>query len=177
MPRIKTQEPTANMSRSDWTALITEPASEYVARTELQRFGLTPYLPQLRRRLPTRAGKYVMRQYPLFPRYILIHINEAFDPAIHMARGIIRFRPVLADDQGRPWRAPCHIIEAVQAAEDAGHFDEILHKGDAVTLAFGVLATIRAVLTETSSGKTAELLMPLLGGARARTPKANIVRA
>ena len=166
------------MSRSDWAALITEPAAEYVARTELQRFGLTPYLPQVRRRQPTRAGRYIMRHYPLFPRYILIRMNETLDPAIRLARGIVRIRPILADEQGRPWRAPAHVIEAVQTAEASGEFDEILHKGDTVTMAYGVLATIRAVLvTDANNSTKAELLMPLFGGARARTPKTNIVHA
>jgi len=35
----------AIMARTDRTPLVTEPAAEYVARTELERFDLRPYLP------------------------------------------------------------------------------------------------------------------------------------
>ena len=108
--------------------LLTEPASEYLALTELRRFGIEPYMPQLRRRHRTRPGHYVTRQYPLFPRYLFLHINDASAPAIHMARGISRFRPILADDDGRPWRAPCCVIDAIRLAEGKGDFDQILHK-------------------------------------------------
>jgi hypothetical protein len=32
----------ATIARDDWTALVTEPAAEYLARTELERFDLRP---------------------------------------------------------------------------------------------------------------------------------------
>ena len=169
------------MARSDWAALLTEPASEYTALTELRRFGIEPYMPQLRRRHRTRPGQYVTRQYPLFPRYLFLHINDATAPAVHMARGICRFRPILADDDGRPWRAPCYVVDAIRLAEDKGDFDQILHKGDSVTLAYGVLSTIRSTLSSdfshVNSHNIVELLTPLFGGARARVQTANIVRA
>src|SRR6187399_1632111 len=133
------------MARSDWAALITEPASEYVAHTELCRFGLAPYLPQIKKRDHTRAGAYVMRNFPIFPRYLFIPITDAHHASIRLARGICRYRPLLADDEGRPWRAPEKTIDAVRLAERTGRFDEILHKGDQVTLACGVLSAIKSV--------------------------------
>lgn len=165
------------MARSDWAALLTEPAAEYVAQIELQRFGLNPYLPQLRKRQHTRAGQYVMRHYPLFARYILIPINQAHVPTIRMARGINRATPLLTGENGRPWRAPQKIIDAIKQAEQEGQFDEILHKGDDVTLAYGVLATVRSVLTETPCNGMVELLSPLLGGSKVRVDQSKIVRA
>jgi hypothetical protein len=52
----------AIMARTDWTALVTEPAAEYVARTELERFDLRPYLPQVRKRwLAPHGGGLLMR--------------------------------------------------------------------------------------------------------------------
>jgi hypothetical protein len=165
------------MARSDWAALLTEPAAEYLARTELERFGLEPYLPQLRRRLATRTGKHVMRHYPLFARYLLIRIDHAHHPMIRLARGINRLRPGLADEDGRPHRIPQKIVSAIREAEGRGDFDEILHKGDCVTLAYGVLATIRAVLaTDTATGMV-ELVTPLFGGARVRVDPARISHA
>jgi hypothetical protein len=166
------------MARSDWAALLTEPAAEYIALTELRRFGIEPYLPQLRRRHHVRPGHYVNRQYPLFPRYLFIRINDTTAPAIHMARGISRFRPILADDDGRPWRTQHRIIEAIRLAEANGNFDQIMHKGDCVTLAYGVLSTIRSTLAgDPALTAKVELLMPLFGGARAKVSTANIVQA
>jgi hypothetical protein len=156
------------MARSDYAALLTEPAAEYVACSELQRFGLDPYLPQIRRRHRTPAGKFLLRRFPLFPRYLLIPINSAHDPVVRMTRGICRHRPLLADEDGRPWRAPNHIIDAVRMAERVGFFDEILHKGDQVTFACGVLANVRAVMTADATPEALDLLVPLLGGARVK---------
>jgi hypothetical protein len=41
------------MARNDWVAALTEPAAEYMACTELSRFGLNAYLPQLRKQFPS----------------------------------------------------------------------------------------------------------------------------
>jgi len=165
------------MARSDWAALLTEPAAEYAACTELERFGLKPYLPQLRKRHHSRTGKFVMRHYPLFPRYLLVHIKDAHHPVVRMAQGINRFKPLLADDDGRPWRAPGPVIEALQLAEQRGDFDEILHKGDNVTLKYGVLATVRSILTTDSNSTMVNILTPLFGGARLRIATTKIARA
>jgi radical SAM superfamily enzyme with C-terminal helix-hairpin-helix motif len=163
------------MARSDWAALLTEPAQEYTAYTELQRFGLTPYLPQLRKRFHTRAGAYVMRHYPLFPRYLLLKFNEARHPSISLARGVCKTRPVLSDDDGRAWRAPEKVISAIREAEQRGIFDEILHKGDSVTLAYGALAMVRSVLSSETTVGMVELLTPLFGGTRATVNAAKVI--
>jgi hypothetical protein len=163
------------MARTDWAALLTEPAAEYLAHTELQRFGLDPYLPQLRKRHHTQSGKLLTRRYPLFPRYLLIHINDAYSPAIRMARGVCRHRPILANENGQPWRAPGPLIDAIRASESGGDFDQILHKGDAVTFAYGVLATLQSTSTISALAPgVIELLTPLLGGARAKTDPSHI---
>jgi hypothetical protein len=165
------------MARSDWAALLTDPASEYLAHSELTRFGLTPYLPQFKKRHHTRNGASVMRHYPLFSRYLLIPINDAHDPTIRMARGICRHRPVLADDDGRPWRAPKLVIDAIREAEAIGRFDEILHKGDNVTLAYGVMSAVRSIMASDTTTGMIELLTPLFGGVRATVNAAKVVHA
>jgi len=163
------------MARSDWAALLTDPASEYLAHTELRRFGLEPYLPQLKKRHHTRAGAYVMRHFPLFPRYLLVPYKDAHHPAVRLARGICRHKCVLADNDGRPWRAPAKVIDGVREAEARGLYDEILHKGDQVTLAYGVLSTVRSVCSSDITTGMIELLMPLFGGAKATVQAAKIV--
>jgi hypothetical protein len=163
------------MARSDWAALLTEPAAEYLAQSELLRFGLQPYLPQIKKRHHTRGGSYVMRHFPLFPRYLLIPINDAHHPSIRLARGICRYRHVLSDEDGRPWRAPSKTIEAVREAESQGRFDEILHKGDHVTLVYGVLSTVQSVCSSDITTGMIEILMPLFGGSRATVNAAKVV--
>jgi Transcription termination factor nusG len=166
-----------SMARSDWAALLTEPAAEYVACTELRRFGLDPYMPQLLKRHATRPGAYVMRHFPLFPRYLLIPIKDTTNPVIRLARGVAKYKPVLSDEEGRPWRAPEKVIEAVREAEATGRFDEILHKGDHVTLAYGALATVKSVMSSEVSAGMIELLLPLFHGCRATVSATKIVHA
>jgi len=165
------------MARTDWAALLTEPAAEYLAYSELVRFGLVPYLPQIKKRHHTRSGQYVMRNYPLFPRYLLIPYGDAYDPSVRLSRGICRHKCVLAAADGRPWRAPNCVIEDVRKAEQAGMYDEILHKGDAVTMAYGVLATVRSVMSSDTTNGMIEMLMPLFGGVRATVDSARLVHA
>ena len=163
------------MARTDWAALLTDPAAEYLARTELQRFGLTPYLPQFRKRHHTRGGAYVMRHFPLFPRYLLVPYQDAHHQSVRLARGVCRYKYVLSDDDGRPWRAPNKVIEGVKEAERLGVYDEILHKGDQVTLAYGVLSAVRSVMSSDTTTGVIELLMPLFGGAKATVSAQKIV--
>ena len=162
-----------------WTALVTEPAAEYLACTELQRYGLKPYLPQFKKRwnAPKGAG-IVLRRFPLFPRYLLINIDDAHDPAIRLARGVNRLRPVLADDNGVPWRVAASIVDAIRIAEAKGDFDEAPHRaGDRITMRHGVLAGIEGIVGKTQAAKTLQLLMPLLGGARVTAAQSAVMRA
>jgi hypothetical protein len=118
-----------------------------------------------------------LRRYPLFPRYLLLPIGEAKFTAIRLCRGLRRFKPILSDAEGRLWRAPDSVISAVRASEDRGDFDELLHRGDKIQLARGVLAGVQAVLTETARNGRVEVLMPLFGGVRAFVSQADVARA
>jgi hypothetical protein len=161
------------MARTDWVALVTEPAAEYVARTELERFDLRPYLPQVRKRwVNPRGGAVLMRRYPLFPRYILLPIRDATGFAVRVCRGLRKFKPILSTAEGRPWRAPDDVIAAVREAEARGAFGQILTPGNKIQFAKGVLAGVAAVLTNTAR----EVLLPLFGGIRAMVPQANVAR-
>lgn len=164
------------MARSDWAALVTEPAAEYRASSELARFGLHPYLPQTSRRWSER-GACLARRYPLFPGYLLVPVGEVNSPAVRLVHGLCKPRPVLADETGRPWRAPGEVIDALKTAEARGDFDEqALARGDRVRLRSGALAGVEALM-ETLSGTRAELFVALLGGARVSVAAAKVVRA
>src|SRR5262245_34803572 len=146
------------MARSDWAAFLTEPAAEYLARTELERFGLSPYLPQLRRRF-VNNGAVCSRLYPLFPRYFLLPHKDLTHPGIRSAR--VRMT-LLASPSGTPWRAADAEIRRLIEAEHNGAFDEGFAPGQDV-----MVGRITAVISRTLSAQTLELFTPLLGGARA----------
>lgn len=147
------------MARSDWAAFLTEPAAEYDTRTELERFGLSPYLPQQRRRF-VHDGAVTLRQYPLFPRYLLLPHREAQ----HLAIRACRHRLTLLASEPGPWRCPHDVVQRLIEAEYNGTFDEPLARpGGNVTVARSIPAIIARALSST----TLELLTPLLGGVRA----------
>ncbi len=164
------------MARDDWTALVTDPTAEYTAFTELTRFGLHPYLPQIRRRwLAPQTKKLLIRQYPLFPRYLLLPFRDIDPTAIRTARGLRRIKPVLSDTDGRPWRTPNYVINAIREAETRGSFDEILFKGDKIAFNSGILQGIQAFI-EKSSENSVQLLAPLFGGVKLVTSPAGVSR-
>lgn len=152
------------MARSDWAAFLTEPAAEYSVRTELERFGLSPYLPQQRRRF-VHDGAVVLRQYPLFPRYCLLPLREVR----HLAMRACRHRiTLLASETQGPWRCPHETVQKLIEAEYNGVFDEpALAPGDHVTVTTFVARSIPAIIARSLSPNTLELFTPLLGGARA----------
>lgn len=162
------------MARTDWTALQTAPAAEYLVLSELERFGLHPYLPQFcRRHRPSHSHPFVFRRYPLFPRYLFLPFPQANATQIanRMVRGLDRLHPILAHPDGRPWRAPTTVIDNLRQAEQNGRFDENLRSGDSVIVTTGPCAGIRAVLATTLvsavGADTVALFTPLFGGARA----------
>ena len=94
--------------------------------------------------MPRHGANAVLRRFPLFPRYLLLRIDEAGHSALRIARGLRKLRPVLAADDGQPWRCPADIVTAIMAAECRDEFDEIIVKGDNVRLMKGALAGIVA---------------------------------
>jgi hypothetical protein len=165
------------MARTDYCALVTEPMSEYLAATELERYGLRPYIPQLRRRhLALHGSQLIAKLSPLFPRYPLLPIGDAGAPAIRLASGLRRSRPVLSDDDGNPWRCPRDVIAELMEHEAAGMFDEVLMPGDAVRIKGGALAGMLGLLQKNSKASRLTILSPLFGGVRATVSSKNITR-
>jgi hypothetical protein len=166
------------MARTDWVTLVTDPAAEYLARTELERFDLRPYLPQRRRRWRSpSSAKSLLRRYPLFPRYLLLPICAVKHDALPLCRGLRKFKPILSDNEGRLWRCPRSVIEAIRERETHGEFDEVIAVGDKVRLGKGALCGVQAVLTEIDREGRLSLLLPLFGGAKATVPQADVARA
>jgi hypothetical protein len=166
------------MARDDWVAVVTDPGAEYTAFTELTRFELRPYLPQRRRRWRSpSSAKSLSRRYPLFPRYLLLPIRAVKHDALPLCRGLRKFKPILSDNEGRLWRCPHSVIEAIRERETRGEFDEVVAVGDKVQVAKGALRGVEAVLTEIDDRGRLSLLLPLFGGAKATVPQTDVARA
>jgi hypothetical protein len=158
------------MARNDWAALVTEAAREYQTRTELERLGLTPYLPQCRRQIRVAHSQFVMRYYPLFPRYILIPYGQTASPSLRLVRGIHRTETIpsgILHTDGRPWRTSAAAIQEIREAEVFGRFDDVPQPGSVVQLSNPALAHLQVRLTKIISPSTCVLLTPLFGGSRA----------
>jgi transcription antitermination factor NusG len=165
------------MARTDWTALVTDPAQEYLARSELERLGMHPYLPQVRRRWTAPHGRTKhLRNFPLFPRYIFIPLNDVDPSMFALCRGVRKYKPVVSDQSGRPWRVYNSHIQLIRTAEQLRHFDDTFQKGDKVQINNGLFEGIEAFL-ENSSNNMVELFAPLLGGARVKLPTHDISHA
>jgi hypothetical protein len=93
-----------------------------------------------------------------------------------VCRGVRKLKPILADAEGRPWRAAEALIDAVREAEAKGAFDEALQAGDKVRIANGVLTDVAAILVANHNGCRAEVLLPLFGGVRATVPQGQVAR-
>ena len=122
--------------------------------------------------------------FPLFQRYLLLPIADTGSPSIYMARGVLKTKPVLRDENGKPWRCPEKVVEAIREGELKGEFDEILSKGDMVRVAGSILERVSAIITtmggsgnNVSRSSVVELLVPLLGGVRARVSSSRVSRA
>jgi hypothetical protein len=72
------------MARSDWTALRTAPAAEYTTRSELERFGLSPYLMQASVRYITPGGITVNKLRPAVARVVLLPFAQAHSPTLRL---------------------------------------------------------------------------------------------
>jgi transcription antitermination factor NusG len=165
------------MARHDWIALVCDPAAEYTAWVDLERFGLSPYLPQLRKRwIHPHLRTPLMKRYPLFPRYLLLPIRDADQPAIRICRGLRRIRPILSNAEGRPWRAPDAVIQAVREVEARGELDEVIQAGDKIRLTSAVLEGVQGVLTKSAVSGNVQVLLALFGGVKASVPQAGIAR-
>jgi hypothetical protein len=101
------------MARTDWVALITEPASEYHVRIQLERFDLHPYIPQCRQRWRLPGGGDLLKLRPLLPRIVLLPCPEANSPALHN----------IAHLQILPLRIPGAIVSAILLREAQREFD------------------------------------------------------
>ena len=117
------------MPRDAWTAVMCQPSQEYVVLSDCRRFGLSPYLPEFRRRsAPPRSAPGAMRplvrSFVLFKGYAFLPVEEARSRELSFVRGLRQPRHLLSDSEGRVWTAPAEVIHQVTKLEHEGVFEE-----------------------------------------------------
>ena len=172
-----------------WFAVETKPNAEYTARTEMERVGLTVYLPEYRREYHHRRyRKWIARSYPLFMGYIFVAAEELDWGALTTCKGLEREGlsrdGVLRDALGNPVKIGDAEIQAIREKAEAGAFDELrgrtsgLRPGQHVALSQGPLAGMEALVARVRSGRNVRVLLSMFGSqVEATVPLANLSRA
>ena len=141
-----------------WYAAYTKPAKEAMVAELLGQADIETYIPKLKQK------KYRRKQYrdviePMFPSYIF----AKFDPptqlwTVRYTRGV---RKVVGNAEA-PWAVSEEMIEFFRARETDGVImaaETDLKAGDAVRIADGPFAGLRAVLLRPMKGTERALLL------------------
>ena len=148
-----------------WYVVNTHPNSEAKADFNLRRQGFATYLPRyLKQRKHARRVELVAR--PLFPRYLFVTLNLAFDQwrSIQSTLGISQI--VLAGETPTP--VPGIVVDEIRAREAEDGYVKIglspgLKPGSKVRLLDGVFADTVGVLERISDDRRVAILLSLLG--------------
>jgi hypothetical protein len=109
------------VARSDFCVVVTEPACEYRVRTDCERLGMRPYVPQARRRWFLPDGVVTTKLVPIFAGVVLLPLPE-FDPPT--LRSIRHLRRAMTDRGGRPQLFFGAVISALMLHELQREFDD-----------------------------------------------------
>ena len=148
-----------------WYVVHTKPNEESRASNHLSRQGFDIYLPRYAKtRRHARKVDTVAR--PLFPRYLFVGLDLAFDRwrSIHSTFGVAGL--IMAAEQPAP--LPSGVVEAIRAREsDQGHvrlgLAPGLGIGSRVKLLDGVFAEHGGVLDRIADECRVAVLLQLLG--------------
>ena len=155
-----------------WYVVHTRPAAEATAAEHLARQGYRTYLPR-HRRWVRHARRRAVALRPLFPRYLFVGIDRA----------VMGWRPVrstigvadLVCSGDEPAAVPQTVIDALQAREREGAFDELaplrrLAPGNPVRLSDGPLTDFAGRITAAAAHERVVILLDFLG----RTVRAEV---
>ncbi|MCX7309904.1 MAG: transcriptional activator RfaH [Afipia sp.] len=153
------------MTGTLWYVVHTRPNSEAKADFNLRRQGFTTYLPRYQRqRRHARKSETVTR--PLFPRYLFVELDLAFDQwrSIRSTFGISQI--VLAGDRPRP--LPVGVVDEIRARESETGFVKLglpagVKPGSKIRLLDGVFADSTAVFEQTADDRRVAVVLSLLG--------------
>jgi transcriptional antiterminator RfaH len=97
-----------------WAVLLTQPNRERTALTHVERQGFTAWLPRVRSTV-VRRGLKVEAIEPLFPRYLLVQVIDAW----HCLRSTLGVSGLIMDGE-RPAFIREHEVEGLRARERDG---------------------------------------------------------
>jgi transcriptional antiterminator RfaH len=164
------------MSGADWYVIYTYPKCEAKAAEALRRAGFGVFCPLMKidRKLRHRrkGGRAMTRtvEAVMFPRYLFVRFGEGC--SFFGLRQIPGVESVLMSNPLTPARVPDSVVEDLRVAVDMGLFDAVREKkpvfrpGTDVRIEEGPFEGFTAVVRQAMAGKTAEVLIELLGSPR-----------
>ena len=147
-----------------WYAVFCKVRGEETAAANLDNQGYTVYLPQLLAQC-RRAGKWVDRLGPLFPRYLFLKPRDAAQSLapVRSTLGVIN----LVRFGGQPAVLPDSVVEALRACQDTGagvHLHRTVFKpGAAVKFVEGPLLGLEGIFSKETGEERVIVLLDLLG--------------
>ena len=150
------------MAHDGWAAALTDGGAEYAVKIDLERLGLNPYCPQVRRRWkPPGSSTFLVRSFPLFPKHVLLPVDHARTRAVHYVKGLKTPRAFIDDAAGKMLTLPADAVFELWRLEMRGDLDETLLAGNWVRMTGVDLFLAQA------AEETARLFGPLVSGASA----------
>lgn len=144
-----------------WYAVHSKPREEYRARDNLARQGYQVFLPMLgHERL--RAGKIIVRQEPLFARYLFVSLSEIESNwySLRSTRGVHR----IVEFGDGPVAVPADLIAALAVGERIVR--PRFEAGAAVRITQGPFRNVHAIYAAPDGEQRAFLLIDILSGRR-----------
>ena len=147
-----------------WYAVHTKPRQEARAYLNLAQQGYPVFLPLLTAEKVSRH-KLVLKEEPLFPRYLFIELDTA-----RTGRGWSAIRSTLGVSGlvtfgSTPAKISAHVIEQLRAYQQAGaqQPQRLFHNGDRLAIVDGPFAGLEAVYQLPSGEDRALVLIEWLG--------------
>ena len=147
-----------------WYAAFCKTRGEETAAANLDNQGYTVYLPQMLTQ-SRRAGKWVDRIVPLFPRYLFLKPRDASQSLapVRSTLGVLN----LVRFGGQPAMLSDSVVEALRARQDpaAGVLLQrtVFKPGAAVKFVEGPLLGLEGIFSKESGEERVIVLLDLLG--------------
>lgn len=146
-----------------WYLVQTKPNAHALAERNLQRQGLSTFLP-MQEVTGRKSSRFVNKIRPLFPGYLFVEVPEGQAPwrSINGTLGVAR----LVRFGEMPEPVPEGLVAALRARCDAdGHFvaPNELSAGDAIEIARGPFAHFVAEVEKVSPDQRVWVLLDLMG--------------
>jgi transcriptional antiterminator RfaH len=148
-----------------WTVAIAQPNRERTALVHLERQGYRTYCP-LTRRQRIKQGRKVEVQFPLFPRYLFVEIEDARWWSLRNTRGLASI--IIDNATEQPVRVRDNVLDAVKRIEaelKEQREEPRFKRGQKVVMIDGPFAGHSAVYDGQSARDREFVLLELLGRA------------